>query len=217
MIETLLEVPSIRDVLQIAESFKQKNNKVACEFYKKYKDGETLSDKLLTIALFAADQGASEFEEILVKRAKHNFNAGNFDKCTVDCEYYLQHFEKDSKNGQAVLSMISNCRKKTRKTSDKRTSNSKNGTPRIAGKINRLFPNCSDLTQLVASEDKGRHLVTNCDIKVGSVIIVDQPFAFCTNQNTLATHCLHCHKYLITEGNNRIPCYKCQTVSNFET
>lgn len=84
--------------------------------------------------------------------------------------------------------------------------------PSVQGKSNEKLKACSDAIALGYNEAKGRFLYATRRIKTGSVLIVDQPFAFSTDQEAFERNCLNCHISLKLEDKIRIPCYNCQTV-----
>ncbi|XP_046747348.1 SET and MYND domain-containing protein 4-like isoform X2 [Diprion similis] len=85
--------------------------------------------------------------------------------------------------------------------------------PRVLGKQNEKLQSCSDAVALRYDETKGRHLVATRNIKTGSVLIVDEPFAWSTDEAMLQSNCLHCHKSLESMETVKIPCRNCQTVN----
>ncbi|XP_051157143.1 SET and MYND domain-containing protein 4-like isoform X2 [Leptopilina boulardi] len=85
--------------------------------------------------------------------------------------------------------------------------------PQIEGKSNEKLKSCSDAISLGCNETKGRFLFATRRIKCGTILIVDQPFAFSTDENALERNCLNCHTSLKLNENIRIPCKNCQTVS----
>lgn len=84
--------------------------------------------------------------------------------------------------------------------------------PKVEGKLNDKLKSCSDAISQGYSETKGRFLFAARKIKTGSVLIVDQPFAFSTDREALERNCLNCHTSLKLNENIRIPCSNCQTV-----
>ncbi|XP_076750875.1 protein-lysine N-methyltransferase SMYD4 [Xylocopa sonorina] len=85
--------------------------------------------------------------------------------------------------------------------------------PTVAGKQHPVLKNCSDAVTLQYDEKRGRHLVANKNIRAGTVLIVESPFAYCTNKEALDRNCLHCHATLTSNDSVKIPCHFCQTVS----
>ncbi|XP_024936380.1 SET and MYND domain-containing protein 4 isoform X2 [Cephus cinctus] len=97
--------------------------------------------------------------------------------------------------------------------SRKSVISSTNSVPLIDGKMHNKLISCSDAVSLEYNADKGRYLIASRNIKSGSVLIVDKPFAFSTDKQALSRNCLHCHVSLILDSTTRIPCHNCQTVS----
>ncbi|XP_076178680.1 protein-lysine N-methyltransferase SMYD4 isoform X2 [Ptiloglossa arizonensis] len=85
--------------------------------------------------------------------------------------------------------------------------------PAVDGKRHIVLESCSDSVILQFDEKKGRHLVANRNIKAGSVLIVESPFAFSTSKEALDRNCLHCHTSLKLNDVVKIPCYSCRMVS----
>ncbi|KAJ9595619.1 hypothetical protein L9F63_013195, partial [Diploptera punctata] len=101
-----------------------------------------------------------------------------------------------------------------RKTS---TFNSKVEVPRAAlprltyGK-NASIGAASAALRLCESEEKGRYMTATRDIKLGSVLIVEQPYAWSLTGESLSDHCLHCCDHVDAP----IPCNHCATVRSFK-
>ncbi|XP_048511926.1 SET and MYND domain-containing protein 4-like isoform X2 [Athalia rosae] len=85
--------------------------------------------------------------------------------------------------------------------------------PKVYGKKNDKLQSCSDAVTLCFDKVKGRHLVATKNIKTGSVLILDEPFAWSTDENMLENNCLHCHHSLAYLQASKIPCHNCQTVN----
>ncbi|XP_046597819.1 SET and MYND domain-containing protein 4 [Neodiprion lecontei] len=103
------------------------------------------------------------------------------------------------------------------KYSHSRTSDAQNddqiAIPRVLGKQNEKLQSCSDAVALQYDQTRGRHLVATRNIKTGSVLLVDEPFAWSTDEAMLEKNCLHCHKSLKSTETVKIPCRNCQTVN----
>lgn len=91
-----------------------------------------------------------------------------------------------------------------------------NYLPEVFGKRNNKLKSCSDALALRYNQKRGRHLVATRNIKIGSVLIVDEPFAWSTETEMLQRNCLHCHESLASLKSIEIPCRNCQTVSSGE-
>ncbi|KZC11015.1 SET and MYND domain-containing protein 4 [Dufourea novaeangliae] len=86
-------------------------------------------------------------------------------------------------------------------------------TPVVDGKRHAILKSCSDAVALEFDEKRGRRLVASRNIKAGSVLIVEPPFASSTNKEALDRNCLHCHASFKSRSTVKIPCYSCRTVS----
>lgn len=86
--------------------------------------------------------------------------------------------------------------------------------PAVDGKRHAVLESCSDAVALQFDDKRGRHLIATRNIKAGTVIIVDRPFTFSTNNEAFDKNCLHCHVTLILNDSVKIPCHSCRTVSN---
>ncbi|CAK9805598.1 SET and MYND domain-containing protein 4 [Anthophora quadrimaculata] len=198
---------------------------------------------ILTETLFTASVTSRVFLDALLDCAQYWYNSKAFVKCLKYCECMLAlpenlynrttesmndflehrkaciHLEHEcSKKLKVSSSQDKRLRRKFNKNQTDSTSNlsSTNRTPTIPavdGKKHTILESCSDAVTMQFDEKKGRHLVATRNINAGSVLIVEQPFAFSTNKDALNRNCLHCHVTLKSNGSVRIPCYFCQTVS----
>lgn len=81
--------------------------------------------------------------------------------------------------------------------------------PNVTYGLNPAIPAASSAVKFSFSPEKGRHLVAIRDIAAGDVVIVEEPFAWTTqNAAALKTNCLHCLKRTMAP----IPCINCSTV-----
>ncbi|CAK9799586.1 SET and MYND domain-containing protein 4 [Anthophora plagiata] len=198
---------------------------------------------ILTETLFTASVTSRVFLDALLDCAQYWYNSKAFVKCLKYCECMLAlpenlydrttesmndflehrkaciHLEHEcSKKLKVSSSQDKRLRRKFNKNQTDSTSNlsSTNRTPTIPavdGKKHTILESCSDAVTMRFNEKKGRHLVATRNINAGSVLIVEQPFAFSTNKEALNRNCLHCHITLKSNGSVKIPCYFCQTVS----
>ncbi|XP_076220583.1 protein-lysine N-methyltransferase SMYD4 isoform X2 [Nomia melanderi] len=84
--------------------------------------------------------------------------------------------------------------------------------PVVDGKRHPVLQSCSDAVALEFDEKRGRRLVATRNIKAGSVLIVERPFAFATNKDALDTNCSHCHVSFKSSDTVKIPCRFCRAV-----
>ncbi|XP_066995495.2 SET and MYND domain-containing protein 4 isoform X2 [Anabrus simplex] len=73
---------------------------------------------------------------------------------------------------------------------------------------NPTIPAASAALKLCWTEEKGRQLVANRDIKMGSVLIVERPYAWSLSTEAMAEHCLHCCRL----NKAPLPCRQCSTL-----
>nr|CAD7453148.1 unnamed protein product [Timema tahoe] len=73
---------------------------------------------------------------------------------------------------------------------------------------NPNIPAASSALKFNWTPEKGRGLFANQDIKIGSVVIVEKPFAWTSSKEAMMDHCLHCCNYTIAP----IPCLRCSSV-----
>ncbi|XP_014234775.2 SET and MYND domain-containing protein 4-like [Trichogramma pretiosum] len=84
--------------------------------------------------------------------------------------------------------------------------------PAVLGKNHEYLSCASDAVDLVYDPSKGRCLYARRNIPAGSVVIVDRPFAWCTDTAALARNCLHCHASLRLDHSAPVPCRNCRSV-----
>jgi hypothetical protein len=48
------------------------------------------------------------------------------------------------------------------------------------------------------SQEKGRHIVANRDVKMGDILFVERPYAFVTLPHQYAEHCHNCCRQFIS-------------------
>nr|CAD7416111.1 unnamed protein product [Timema poppensis] len=80
--------------------------------------------------------------------------------------------------------------------------------PSLYNGPNTNIPAASSALKCNWTPEKGRGLFANQDIKIGSVVIVEKPFAWTSSKEAMLDHCLHCCKYTIAP----IPCPGCSSV-----
>ncbi|XP_066586913.1 SET and MYND domain-containing protein DDB_G0273589-like isoform X2 [Prorops nasuta] len=241
MIQSLL-VSTVVCKWQSKDSFCSKNDKQAENLYKNAKGKLNEEKAcILTQALFAASAHSKLFLQVLIQRAKLWFDLNVFDSCIKDCECMLALPENfyDSKEiakyfAQCKIEcslLISECSKKIylinmnpvscRKHSSDQEHGSKDfsklnelspAIPVVEGKLHKTLLSCSDAVILKFDNKKGRQLVAQRRIKAGSILIVDHPFSFSTNEDALMRNCLHCHASLVMKNCSKIPCRGCQNV-----
>lgn len=201
---------------------------------------EINKSSILTETLFKASVSSKLFLDALLDCAYYYYNSKAFIKCLKYCECMLALPENlynsttESINGflehkKVCMQLERECYKSLKESSsqDKRLLKkySKNQNtffeianyapiiPTLNGKQHTILKSCSDAVTLQFDEKRGRHLIATKNIKAGSVLIVETPFAFSTNKEALGRNCLHCHITLMSSNSVKIPCYYCQTVS----
>ncbi|CAG2056336.1 unnamed protein product [Timema podura] len=75
---------------------------------------------------------------------------------------------------------------------------------------NPNIPAASSALKFNWTPEKGRGLFANQDIKIGSVVIVEKPFAWTSSREAMMDHCLHCCNYTIAP----IPCLRCSSYTS---
>ncbi|XP_011300906.1 SET and MYND domain-containing protein 4-like isoform X2 [Fopius arisanus] len=231
MVEMILELDQVSNA-DVNALFIPKNSEEAEKLYNDVISAEGDGDKmsnllkinLLTRALFAAEAETLLKVKITIARAKYEFNTQFYHKCCKDCDYALQLLKNlqssDPQNELEAEKMKTMCNllksqslKQSRKSNKPSSPSSEKKLPRIDGKPNKKLKSCSDAVALIYENAKGRHLIATRNIKAGSVLIVDEPFSFSTDETALSTNCLHCHSSLQGDDNIAVPCSSCQTVS----
>ncbi|KOX74156.1 SET and MYND domain-containing protein 4 [Melipona quadrifasciata] len=223
-----------KDDIKAAELYKR-----SCEIMHE----ETNKSSILTETLFKASVTSRLFLNALLDCAQYCYNSKAFVKCLKYCECMLalpeNFYDKtpELKNDflerrKACIQLERECYKNMKMSSSqdkrlrKKCNKSQNVSPENAllirnvsmvpsvdGKQHATLKSCSDAVALQFDETRGRYLVATRNIKAGSVLIVETPFAFSTKKEALDTNCLHCHITFKSSDNVKIPCYFCQTVS----
>ncbi|XP_014299276.1 SET and MYND domain-containing protein 4 [Microplitis demolitor] len=233
MIEMIMQLQQVSG-LKITPMFTGKNNEKARQlfdyinFLEKETAKETVAGKinLLTQALFAVESNnlLPLGIQIVLSRARHAFSVGLYQKCCKDCDYAIQLLdnikiscEDELDNYKKISSVLkSQAKKLISKNSNEFNNNNNNNLLviiEIDGKRNKKLLSCSEAVTFSHNSVRGRHLVAARNIKAGSVVIIDKPFAFSTDKQALGTNCLHCHVSFSLEDKIKIPCANCQTVS----
>ncbi|XP_076280147.1 protein-lysine N-methyltransferase SMYD4 isoform X2 [Lasioglossum baleicum] len=234
MIKVLMDIPCVKNT-NVAESYRGKDDVKAAEIYCKIRgtiveNGEQESRiSVLAETLFMASVTSRLFLEVLFDCAQSCYDSGAFVSCLRYCECMLalpaSFYDRTAESmndfferRKACVYLESECSKMLKRSSSrekgtsgtKRASNPK--TPAVDGKPNSLLQSCSDAVALEFDEKRGRHLVATRNIKAGTVLIVESPFACTTNKDALDTNCLHCHASLKPTGSVKIPCRSCRAV-----
>ncbi|XP_043270677.1 SET and MYND domain-containing protein 4-like isoform X2 [Venturia canescens] len=234
MIKILLDIAEVAQ-LRVQESYHEKDDEEAEKIYRTYQTlpmdrndrGIFVRTSFLTKAFFAATPRSMLFKDILLERARCWYSANLFTRCLKDCDYLmniLNGTENDlidsiplhnHKMNVECTELISKCIESLKRANkaSRKAPNKIVPLPHIEGKLNSKMPSCSNSVIQCYDRIRGRHLVSTRNIKTGSVILIDQPFSFSTDIQSLSTNCLHCHISLNLQDNVRIPCQNCQTVS----
>lgn len=205
---------------------------------------ETNKSSIFTETLFKASVTNRLFLNALLDCAQYCYNSKAFVKCLKYCECMLAlpenfydktpEYKNDfSERKKACIQLERECYKnmKVSSSQDKRLRKKCNKSqnvslenalltrnasvvPSVDRKQHATLKSCSDAVALQFDEIRGRYLVATRNIKAGSVLIVETPFAFSTKKEALDRNCLHCHITLKSSDSVKIPCYFCQTVSN---
>ncbi|XP_069693150.1 SET and MYND domain-containing protein 4-like isoform X2 [Periplaneta americana] len=80
--------------------------------------------------------------------------------------------------------------------------------PELTYGKNADIPAASSALKLCYSPDKGRYMEATRTIKLGSVLIVEQPYAWGLSGEAMTGHCLHCCRLARTP----VPCAHCSTI-----
>lgn len=70
---------------------------------------------------------------------------------------------------------------------------------------NKNLAYASAVLELKYNADKGRHIITNRDIKMGDILFVEKPYAFVVLPDQYKSHCHHCCSSYLAP----IPCLEC--------
>ena len=73
---------------------------------------------------------------------------------------------------------------------------------------NKSFPNLSNALEIVYSKDRGRYCIAKSDIPCGTLIAVEQPYAWMLDKAESKALCWHCFEPLIAP----LPCSECSGV-----
>ncbi|XP_034935969.1 SET and MYND domain-containing protein 4-like [Chelonus insularis] len=232
MIEMIMQRQETLD-FKIKILFSEKDNTKARKLFENARKTNEKLDKiasfiskinLLNEALSAVTINSELLIEIILARAKLWLHMEFYTKCNKDCDYAIETLNseesKNYQNKEKYKTEFNELKIKALKLMYKRNDRTvKNiiesplNIPEVDGKRNKKLTSSSDAVAMVYSPLKGRHLVATKNIKAGSVLIVDEPFAFSTDQQALSTNCLHCHLSLRLDEQILIPCINCQTVA----
>ncbi|KAH0567131.1 SET and MYND domain-containing protein 4-like [Cotesia glomerata] len=229
MIEMVMQQQQVAG-LKICSAFVGKNNEKARNLFsdinliKKDTARETIAHKInqLTRGLFAVESENLLAIEIILSRARHEFSVGLHEKCCRDCDYAIELLnsvqmsrENELDNYKTLFSALKHqALKLIYKNINKfDCNNNPTVSVKVDGKRSKKLLSCSDAVTLSHDSVRGRHLIATRNIKAGTVVIIDKPFAFSTDKQALCTNCLHCHVSFSLEEQTKIPCSNCQTVA----
>ncbi|XP_063975907.1 SET and MYND domain-containing protein 4-like [Diachasmimorpha longicaudata] len=231
MVEMILQLDRVSNT-DVTGFFTPKNNEEAERIFNDVNSTAEGAGKisnlckidLLTKALFAAETDSLFAIQIIIARAKYEFSVRSYQKCYRDCNYAMQMLvslessrvlnELETEKMKTMCNLLkSQCLKQMKKNSKQSPEANEKKLPKVDGKANRQLKSCSDTVALIHEDVRGRHLIATKNIKAGSVLIVDEPFSFSTDEAALSTNCLHCHSSLQGSQNITVPCGNCQTVS----
>lgn len=132
----------------------------------------------------------------------------------ADCFFQLKMYDRTLKDVE--LALASNCTEEIKAKLEELQKNShelmKSGASEpIEEKqyftSNESVPCLSEMLTVTSNEQFGRHLVANCDINVGQLVLMEESFASVAKCNDQMT-CYTC----LTEIANFIPCLQCTDV-----
>lgn len=120
----------------------------------------------------------------------------------------LQNDLKASMTGE-IIQQLKKVKQKKQQQKPKKVQESGPVLPELTYGKNASIPAASAALRLCESDEKGRYMSANRDIKLGSVLIVEQPYSWTLTGEALSEHCLHCCAYVTAP----VPCNQCTTVS----
>ncbi|PSN48982.1 hypothetical protein C0J52_03858 [Blattella germanica] len=124
----------------------------------------------------------------------------------------LQNDVKATLEGEIVPQLKKISVKKLQQQKAKRAPDPGAALPELTYGKNASIPAASAALRLCESTEKGRYMTATRDIKLGSVLIVEQPYAWTLSQTALFEHCLHCCGYVVAP----VPCNHCATFEESE-
>ena len=80
--------------------------------------------------------------------------------------------------------------------------------PGIKRPIGKVFTNCCDSFTMHYEDSRGRFAVAKCPIRVGDVVIAEQPFVSVLSMDFYSTHCYHCFKRI----ESPLGCFGCSSI-----
>lgn len=131
--------------------------------------------------------------------------------CILNGALELFSGSSDRKQNEKLLKDISCLHAEVKsKTSscDQKVPNELNAEPLIPqpkGGESKILPGASAHLELKESVEKGRYIVTNCDIQLGDILFAEKPFAHVVLPDQYHQHCHHCCKKFIAP----LPCAHC--------
>jgi len=87
--------------------------------------------------------------------------------------------------------------------------NDRDNIPDVIFGRSPAYPVASEALEVRDSQEKGRYVVANQDIPIGSVVMVEDPYAAVSRPEVWKTHCYHCLRKLPLDT---VPCLTCTQV-----
>jgi len=152
--------------------------------------------------------------KILIRKVKSLKNLGK----TEDCEIVSAQLDEAMKNLQLAetktgktqellkeVKNLSNRRLNISEGTSKENVQTLTEVPILLYGENSLFKHASSALDIRYSDDKGRYVITNQDIKAGDTLFVEPPNAWVVLPDFHESRCHHCTKELT----QRYPCLQC--------
>lgn len=143
-------------------------------------------------------------------RSATYFYLKEWEKCLHDIEQALEHdFPSDLRS--KLLSRREMCVKELEKGSSINKRVSAFWGDGVDFSRNSKIPNASASLEVKVSDEKGRYVVANDDIKVGEILFMEKPYASVLLPSFYESYCHHCSATL--SGLPVMPCKQCNQVS----
>jgi SET and MYND domain-containing protein 4 len=146
----------------------------------------------LNKSLSVAEPGSLEIALAFEARSEVFFQVEQYEKCLKNVAAAREHGYPEDK-----LEHLKEREEKCRKLADEKCQNTADELRnflKISLPINEKLPFVADCLELRESEKFGRHIVTNCDLKPGDVIAVEESHFHFISSSAICMRCFNCFR-----------------------
>lgn len=141
------------------------------------------------------------FDSLYFDRSYCFFELKMFDKCLIDIEL-AKRFSDSPMMRQMLDELHWNCSKHIELVKSEQSETSENDEIKLSYETDENFPGMANVLEIKYDKTYGRHMVAKCDIPVGKVVLVENPFSSNSDTYLMCTVCMK-------ETMNFVPCSKC--------